>query len=62
MNNEQLEYLRDALVNFASATASKDAARHANNLLHFIAGETRPWSPATLSGHTTVGYFADHSD
>jgi 8-oxo-dGTP pyrophosphatase MutT (NUDIX family) len=54
MNDEQVKSLRDMLLRFTSVSASAGATRHAENVLPFIAGETRPWSRATLAGHLTA--------
>ena len=56
MNDDQVNSLRAMLARFvsASAAASADARRHAENVLKFIASETRPWSRATLAGHLTA--------
>ncbi len=53
MNEDQVKSLRETLDRFASGTASTAVRRYAETVLHFIAGETRPWSRATLAGHIT---------
>ena len=54
MNEDLLCQLREMLIRFISASAANDAARYAENVLSFIAGEPRPWSRAALSGHLTA--------
>lgn len=54
MNDDQVNSLREMLARFVSTSTSPDATRHAENVLNFIAGESRPWSRATLAGHLTA--------
>lgn len=54
MNDDQVTDLRALLARFASTSDSTDAARHAENSLDLLTGETNPWSSATLPGHLTA--------